>query len=67
MISKNTYAGDDENAAFEFRPNLVSRKPGYRSGSQKPATPGNHQARRGEKKNIPQEPIADRIAKSKGG
>ncbi len=69
MMSKPTKRSDAENTDFGFRENVVHHKPGFDYGGPKrePEAAGNHRFRRSERKDIPQESLARRIAKSKKG
>jgi hypothetical protein len=58
---------DEGNKGFGLPGKVVDHKPGFDEGRKERETGGNHVFRRSEKKDIPQESLAERIGKSKKG
>lgn len=64
--SRRSERGDEDNTAFGLPERSLERKPGYnRNVTEREDEAAGHRRRPSEDQDIPQEPLADRIARNR--
>ncbi len=64
MSRKLSEPADEENSSFELPDSTLEVKSGFESGAREQKTAeGHHRFRRRDKKDVPQEPLAERISR----
>ena len=66
MYSRRPERGDEDNTAFGLPERSLERKPGYtRNVTEREDEAAGHRRRPSDEKDIPQEPLAERIARNR--